>query len=64
MIDVALGAYLISMLIFLLTIWRYECPHCIYFSCPFNRVPIEVRKKFEEKEKTIWNCEIKNRDVK
>jgi hypothetical protein len=59
-----LGAYLISMLIFLLTIWRYECPHCIYFSCPFNRVPIEVRKKFEEKEKTIWNCEIKNRDVK
>lgn len=59
-----LGAYLISMLVFLLTIWRYECPHCIYFSCPFNRVPIEVRKKFEGKKKTIRNCESKNRDIK
>jgi len=59
-----LGAYLISMLVFLLTIWRYECLHCIYFSCPFNRVPIKARKKFEGKEKTIRNCESKNRDIK
>lgn len=39
-----LGAYLVSILVFLLTIWRYECGRCIYFGCPFNRVPGEVRK--------------------
>jgi len=43
-----LGAYFISILIFLLTIWRYECSRCIYFGCPFNRVPVEVRKEFEK----------------
>jgi hypothetical protein len=41
-----LGAYLVSILIFLLTIWRYECGRCIYFGCPFNRVPVEVRKDY------------------
>ncbi len=44
-----LGSYSVSILIFLLTIWRYECSHCIYFGCPFNRVPVELRKEFEEK---------------
>jgi hypothetical protein len=50
-----LGVYLVSISIFLLTIWRYECCHCIYFGCPFNRVSAEVRKEFEE-EKRI-ECE-------
>lgn len=42
------GTYLVSILIFLLTIWRYECGRCIYFGCPFNRVPAEVREEFEK----------------
>lgn len=46
-----LGAYLVSISVFLLTIWRYECSHCIYFGCPFNRVPVEMRKEFEGKKK-------------
>jgi hypothetical protein len=41
-----LGTYSISILLFLLTIWRYECSSCIYFGCPFNRVPVEVRKEY------------------
>jgi len=40
---------------FLLTIWRYECCHCIYFGCPFNRVSAEVRKELEGKERV--ECE-------
>jgi hypothetical protein len=48
-IPFLLGAYLVSILIFLLTIWRYECLRCIYFACPFNRVPAEMRKEFEKK---------------
>ncbi|MGB9929427.1 MAG: hypothetical protein ACPK85_13665 [Methanosarcina sp.] len=47
-----LGAYLVSMLIFLLTIWKYECSQCIYFGCPFNRVPADLRKGFTEAKKT------------
>jgi hypothetical protein len=47
-----LGAYSVSILLFLLTIWRFECSHCIYFNCPFNRVSIKVRKEFEGKKKT------------
>ena len=43
-----LAAYLISIALFLLTIWRYECGRCVYFGCPFNRVPAELRKEFEE----------------
>ncbi|MDY0129025.1 MAG: hypothetical protein RBR63_02380 [Methanosarcina vacuolata] len=42
-----LGAYLVSISIFLLTIWRYECCRCIYFGCPFNRVSAEVKNEFE-----------------
>jgi hypothetical protein len=42
-----LGAYSVSILFFLLTIWRYECSRCIYFNCPFNRVPVELRKEYE-----------------
>lgn len=48
------GAYSVSILIFLLTIWKYECCHCIYFGCPFNRVPAEVRKEFEE-QRSVYN---------
>ncbi|AKB34461.1 hypothetical protein MSSIH_3771 [Methanosarcina siciliae HI350] len=44
-----LGAYCISILLFLLTIRRYECSRCIYFGCPFNRVPVDVRKEFEKR---------------
>ncbi|WP_410508179.1 hypothetical protein RSJ42_15545 [Methanosarcina hadiensis] len=43
-----MGTYLISILIFLLTIWRYECGRCIYFGCPFNRVPAEMRKDYSK----------------
>lgn len=50
-----LGAYLISISIFLLTIWRYECCRCIYFGCPFNRVSAEVRKELERKKRV--ECE-------
>jgi len=46
-----LGAYLVSISIFLLTIWRYECCQCIYFGCPFNRVSVEVRNEFERKKR-------------
>ncbi|HIH92546.1 TPA: hypothetical protein HA338_00355 [Methanosarcina acetivorans] len=46
-----LGAYSISILLFLLTIWRYECIRCIYFGCPFNRVSVDVRKEFEKRKK-------------
>jgi hypothetical protein len=46
-----LGAYSVSILLFLLTIWKYECSHCIYFGCPFNRVPAETKKEFEESRK-------------
>lgn len=41
-----LGTYLLSISIFLLTIWRYECIRCIYFGCPFNQVPAEIRKDY------------------
>lgn len=46
-----LGAYLVSISIFLLTIWRYECCRCIYFGCPFNRVSAEVKNEFERKKR-------------
>ena len=49
-IPFLLGTYLVSISVFLLTIWRYECGRCIYFECPFNRVPAEVRKEFEKKD--------------
>ena len=49
-IPFLLGTYLVSILIFLLTIWRYECSRCIYFGCPFNRVSAEVRKEFEKEK--------------
>lgn len=42
------GTYLVSILIFLLTIWRYECIRCIYFGCPFNRVPAKVKTEFKK----------------
>lgn len=47
--------YSVSILVFLLTIWRYECSHCIYFGCPFNRVPAEVKKEFEKSDYWIFN---------
>jgi hypothetical protein len=50
-----LGAYLVSISIFLLTIWRYECCRCIYFGCPFNKVSAEVRKEFEGQKR--FECE-------
>ncbi|WP_243684198.1 hypothetical protein [Methanosarcina barkeri] len=50
-----LGAYLVSISIFLLTIWRYECCRCIYFGCPFNRVSAEVKNEFERKKRV--DCE-------
>jgi hypothetical protein len=43
-----LGAYFVAIALFLLTVMRYECGRCVYFGCPFNRVPADVRTEFEE----------------
>lgn len=39
-----LVVYLLSMAVLLLTIRRNECGRCIYFHCPVNCVPEEVRQ--------------------
>ena len=42
-----LGVYFAGLAVFLFTVKRYECIRCIYFSCPFNRVPEEQRRDYE-----------------
>ncbi|MBN2489037.1 MAG: hypothetical protein JXA98_08420 [Methanosarcinaceae archaeon] len=43
-----LGVYFAGLAVFLFTVRRYECPRCIYFSCPFNSVPEEQRREYEK----------------
>lgn len=38
--------YLISMIIMLVTLARYECTRCMFFDCPFNRVSEEAKANF------------------
>jgi hypothetical protein len=35
--------YLLSFAIFLITIRRNECSRCIYFNCPANNVPEDIK---------------------
>ena len=39
--------YLLSLLVLVLTIRRNECGRCIYFHCPMNCVPKNIRRRFE-----------------
>ena len=38
--------YVISGVNFMVSLRRYECPRCIYFQCPLNRVHEDVRDEF------------------
>lgn len=40
--------YLLSLTGFGATIYHDECHRCIYYECPVNRVPEEIRKDFEQ----------------
>jgi hypothetical protein len=31
-----------------LTLGRYECSRCMFFECPFNRVPEDVRHDHQD----------------
>jgi hypothetical protein len=37
----------------LLTIWRFECSHCIYFNCPFTGSQLRWEKNLKEKRKLV-----------
>jgi len=38
--------YLLSAVIMLVTLARYECNRCMFFDCPFNRVSKEAKADF------------------
>ena len=40
--------YLLSWAVFGLTLKRYECNRCIYFHCPANSVPNNVRAQYRK----------------
>lgn len=40
--------YILSLAVFIAALRRYECGRCIYFHCPVNNVPEEVRRRMEE----------------
>jgi hypothetical protein len=37
--------YILSIAVFLMTVRRNECGRCIYFNCPVNAVPDDIKKK-------------------
>jgi hypothetical protein len=39
--------YLLSLTLFAVSVRRFECHRCIYFDCPSNTVPEEVRNRLE-----------------
>ena len=39
--------YWLSLLVFVLTVKKNECARCVYFHCPVNAVPEDVRSRFE-----------------
>jgi hypothetical protein len=46
-----LALYLLSIIIMIWTLGRYECNRCMFFGCPFNRVDKATRDSFLESEK-------------
>ena len=38
--------YLLSIIVMAWTLGKYECPRCMFFNCPFNRVSKSVRDDF------------------
>jgi membrane protein YdbS with pleckstrin-like domain len=45
-----LAIYVISLVVFVATMKRYECGRCIHFHCPANNVSEEIRGRFSEAE--------------
>jgi len=43
-----LAIYLISLVVFVATMKRYECGRCIHFHCPANSVSEDIRRRFSE----------------
>jgi hypothetical protein len=41
-----LVVYGLSLVGFAATVRRHECHRCIYFGCPMNQVPTEMRRRF------------------
>ena len=39
--------YVLSLLVFVLTVKKTECTRCVYFHCPVNCVPEDVRRQVE-----------------
>ena len=48
--PVLLVIYLWSIVNFVWTYAKYECPRCLYFDCPFNFVKKEAREPFLNKD--------------
>jgi len=44
--------YLLSAVIMLVTLARYECTRCMFFDCPFNRVSTDIKNEFLRKTET------------
>jgi len=42
--------YILSLAVFAITVRRNECGRCIYFNCPANAVPENIRKNSEDVE--------------
>jgi len=40
-----LAIYLVSIVVMVLTLARYECSRCMFFDCPFNRAAGDVETK-------------------
>ena len=38
--------YLVSVVVMLVTLARYECNQCMFFDCPFNRVSEDIEAEF------------------
>jgi hypothetical protein len=49
-------ASLTSIVLFFLTFLVYYCPYCINFSCPFNKAPKNLVKKYIEMNPVIKNA--------
>jgi hypothetical protein len=43
-----LAIYLLSLLLLVSTLRKYECGRCIHFDCPGNNVPGDVRRDYLE----------------
>ena len=43
-----LAIYIVSLVVFVATMKRYECGRCIHFDCPANSVSEDIRRGFSE----------------